>query len=271
MAKHRIALGISYQGQAYSGWQIQVDRPTVQAQVEAALSQFVTVPTQVVCAGRTDTGVHAVNQIVHLDTDATRSDNSWVRGVNSFLPVDIRIKWAKEVDADFHARFDAEERTYLYVLRSHPVQSAILHGLVGWYHLPLDLELMQEAANHLVGEHDFTSFRSSECQAHSPIRTIHQLQIKKQGNLFVFSVKGNAFLHHMVRNIIGSLVYVGKGKYKPEYMLELLERRDRKYAAPTFMADGLYLSHIHYPKKSGINELIPELDIADSLSSILDA
>ncbi|CAM5209158.1 tRNA pseudouridine(38-40) synthase TruA [Oligella ureolytica] len=271
MAKHRIALGISYQGQNYFGWQVQTDRPTVQAQVEKALSQFITVPTQVVCAGRTDTGVHAVNQIVHLDTDATRSDNSWVRGVNSFLPPDIRIKWAKEVAADFHARFDAEERTYLYVLRNHPVHSAILQGLVGWFHLPLDLQKMQEAANYLVGTHDFTSFRSSECQAHSPIRTIHHLTVQKQGNLFVFSIKGNAFLHHMVRNIVGCLVYVGKGKYKPEYMAELLELRDRKYAAPTFMADGLYLSHIHYPTKTGINELIPEVDVADSLSVILNA
>ena len=271
MAKHRIALGISYQGQLYSGWQVQKVQPTVQAEVEVALSKFITVPTQVVCAGRTDTGVHAINQVVHLDTDATRSDSSWVRGVNSFLPPDIRIKWAKEVDADFHARFDAELRSYLYVLRCHPVHSAILKGLVGWFHLPLDLQKMQEAANHLIGEHDFSSFRSSECQAHSPIRTIHHLQIKKQGNLFIFSVKGNAFLHHMVRNIIGSLVYVGKGKYQPDYMVELLELRDRKYAAPTFMADGLYLAHIDYPKKSGINELIPELDMADSLSYLLDA
>lgn len=271
MAKHRIALGISYQGQNYFGWQVQADRPTVQAEVEKALSQFITVPTQVVCAGRTDTGVHAINQIVHLDTDATRSDNSWVRGVNSFLPADIRIKWAKEVDPEFHARFDAEERTYLYVLRNHSVHSAILQGLVGWFHSPLDLEQMQEAANYLVGTHDFTSFRSSECQAHSPIRTIQHLHIQQQGNLLVFSIKGNAFLHHMVRNIIGCLVYVGKGKYQPNYMAKLLELRDRKYAAPTFMADGLYLSHIRYPKKSGINDLIPELDMTDSLSYLLNA
>lgn len=271
MAKHRVVLGISYQGQNYYGWQVQVDRATVQAEVEAAVSQFITTPTQVVCAGRTDTGVHAINQVVHLDTDATRSENSWVRGVNSFLPPDVRIKWAKHVAPDFHARFDAEERTYLYVLRNHPVHSAILKGLVGWFHLPLDLEHMREAAQYLVGQHDFTSFRSSECQAHSPIRTIHHLHIRKQGNLFIFSIKGNAFLHHMVRNIIGSLVYVGKGKYRAEYMSELLALRDRKYAAPTFMADGLYLSHIHYPEKSGINELIPELDMDDGLSYVLDA
>ncbi|NLJ51257.1 MAG: tRNA pseudouridine(38-40) synthase TruA [Alcaligenaceae bacterium] len=271
MAKHRIALGISYQGQAYSGWQAQTDRATVQTAVESALSKFITVPTQVVCAGRTDTGVHAIHQVVHLDTDASRSDNSWVRGVNSFLPPDIRIKWAREVTSDFHARFDAEARTYIYVLRCHPVHSAILEGLVGWYHLPLSLELMQEAATHLVGVHDFSSFRSAECQAHSPIRTINYLDIKKQGNLFVFSIQGNAFLHHMVRNIIGSLVYVGKGKHKPEFMAELLELKDRKFAAPTFMAAGLYLAHIHYPEKSGINDLIPELAVTDSLSFILDA
>ncbi|MDO5667241.1 MAG: tRNA pseudouridine(38-40) synthase TruA [Alcaligenaceae bacterium] len=271
MAKHRIALGISYQGQQYSGWQIQSNRATVQGAVEAALGEFITTPTQVVCAGRTDTGVHAINQVAHLDTDATRSDNSWVRGVNAFLPPDIRIKWAKEVAPDFHARFDAEARTYVYILRCHPVQSAVLSGLVGWYHLPLDLVQMQEAAQHLLGEHDFSSFRSSECQAHSPIRTIHHLDIQQQGNLFVFSVKGDGFLHHMVRNIVGSLVYVGKGKYQAEYMRELLAHRQRKFAAPTFMADGLYLAHIHYPKNSGINDLIPELNVADSLSYLLDA
>lgn len=271
MAKHRIALGISYQGQNYSGWQIQAERATVQGIVEAAVSRFITTPTQVVCAGRTDTGVHAVNQVVHLDTEATRSDQSWVRGVNSFLPPDIRVKWAKEVAADFHARFDAQARTYLYVLRNHAVHSAIFEGLVGWYHLPLDLEQMQEAAQCLLGQHDFSSFRSSECQAHSPIRTIYHLDIQKQGNLFIFSVKGDGFLHHMVRNIVGSLVYVGKGKYKPEYLTELLAHRQRKFAAPTFMADGLYLAHIEYPKNSGINDLIPECTVADSLSYLLDA
>lgn len=271
MAKHRIALGISYQGQAYSGWQIQNNRATVQGEVEAALSKFLTTPIQVVCAGRTDTGVHAINQVVHLDTDATRSDNSWVRGVNTFLPPDIRIKWAKEVAPDFHARFDAQARTYVYILRSHAVASAVLAGLVGWYHMPLDLKQMQEAAKYLLGEHDFSSFRSSECQAHSPVRTIYHLNIQKQGNLFIFSVTGDGFLHHMVRNIVGSLVYVGKGKYKPEYMTELLAHRQRKFAAPTFMADGLYLAHIAYPENSGISNLIPELDVADSLRYVLDA
>lgn len=271
MAKQRIALGVSYQGRAYSGWQIQQDRSTVQATVEEAVSQFITAPTRVVCAGRTDTGVHAINQVVHLDTEVSRSDNSWLRGINSFLPADVRIKWAKQVDNDFHARFCAGSRTYFYILRCHRVHSAILEGLVGWFHLPLSLEQMQEAANHLVGEHDFTSFRSSECQAHSPIRIIEHLEIQQQGNLFVFSIKGNAFLHHMVRNIIGSLVYVGKGNYKPDYMLELLARRDRKYAAPTFMADGLYLAHIHYPEYKAINDLIPEFNINDCLSYVLDA
>ena len=271
MAKHRIALGISYQGQAYSGWQVQSNQSTIQEAVETALTKFITEPTQVVSAGRTDTGVHAINQVVHLDTDATRSDNSWVRGVNSFLPPDIRIKWAKEVAPDFHARFDAQARTYVYILRNHAVQSAVLKGLVGWYHMPLNLEKMQEAAQLLLGEHDFSSFRSSECQAHSPVRTIHHLHIQKQGNLFIFSVKGDGFLHHMVRNIVGSLVYVGKGKHEPTYMTELLAHRQRKYAAPTFMADGLYLAHIDYPKKSGINELMPEVDVADSLSYLLNA
>ncbi|KGF31808.1 tRNA pseudouridine(38-40) synthase TruA [Oligella urethralis] len=271
MAKHRIALGISYQGQAYSGWQIQSERATVQGAVEAALSQFITTPTQVICAGRTDTGVHAINQVVHLDTDASRSDNSWVRGVNAFLPPDIRIKWATEVAADFHARFDAKARTYIYILRNHPVASALLNGLVGWFHLPLDLKQMQAAATYLVGTHDFSSFRSSECQAHSPIRTIYDLSIRQQGHLFIFTVRGDGFLHHMVRNIVGSLVYVGKGKYQPEYMAEILAHRARKYAAPTFMADGLYLAHIAYPNHSGINHLMPELTLAESLNHLLNA
>lgn len=271
MAKHRIALGISYQGQAYSGWQAQSDRATVQTTVEAALEQFITVATPITCAGRTDAGVHAINQVVHLDTDATRSQNSWVRGVNSFLPPDIRIKWAKEVSADFHARFDAEERTYLYVLRSAPVHSALLQGLVGWFHLPLSLERMQAAAEHFLGEHDFSSFRSSECQAHSPIRTINSFQIEQQGNLFVFTIKGNGFLHHMIRNLVGTLVYVGKGKFEPGFMPELLARRARQYGAPTFMADGLYLAHIRYAEHTGINDIMPEFNTQKSLDFLLDA
>ena len=231
----RIALGLSYDGQHWHGWQTQPGGLTIQDALETALRQFLAAPAvATICAGRTDAGVHALQQVVHLDTQAVRRDESWVRGLNALLPDSVAVQWACAVSDDFHARFDARTRTYFYVLRSAPVRSPILHGRVGWVHDRLDDTAMRQAAALLVGEHDFSAFRSSECQAASPVRTLQALEIRRTGDFLVFEFRANAFLHHMVRNLMGVLVMV-------------LQERDRRRAAPTFMADGLYLAHADYP------------------------
>lgn len=246
----RIVLGVQYDGAPWRGWQTQPDGCTVQDRLEAALKSFSLQKIDTVCAGRTDTGVHALEQVVHIDTTLTRDMNSWVRGVNAFLPPSIVVRWAKELPIDtemgFHARFSASARQYQYVLYNHPVRSPLLAARAGWVFRPLTLERMQEAADHLLGEHDFSAFRSSQCQAHSPVRTMHAIQIEQRGELFLFTVKANAFLHHMVRNIMGSLIMVGMGNQSPAWMKTVLEGRDRTFAAPTFMPDGLYLAKIDY-------------------------
>ncbi|GAA4418350.1 tRNA pseudouridine synthase A [Advenella faeciporci] len=249
----RIALGVAYNGTPYYGWQTQPNGQTVQDKLEAALRQFTTQATSTICAGRTDTGVHALSQVVHIDTQAVRRDESWVRGLNALLPDSISVRWAKEVAPDFNARFSACSRTYVYVLRNERILSPHWVGRAGWDFHPLNLEAMCKAAEHLVGTHDFSSFRSSQCQAASPVRTLELLRIEKQGTFIVFTLKANAFLHHMVRNIIGSLVYVGKGRFPSEWVASLLQEKDRKFAAPTFMSDGLYLAHVDYPEEYGLN------------------
>lgn len=245
----RIALGIQYDGAPWQGWQTQLSRNTVQDRLEAALRRFTTEEISTVCAGRTDSGVHALEQVVHFDTNAERENFSWVRGVNSFLPPSIAVRWACEASGGpdgFHARFSASARTYQYLLYNHPVRSPLLAGRTGWAFHPLDVDAMQLAAQALLGKHDFSAFRSIECQARTPVRTMHDLQVQRHGNMVVFTIKANAFLHHMVRNIVGSLIFVGKGRKPPEWLGEVLKGADRSVAAPTFMPDGLYLVKIDY-------------------------
>jgi tRNA pseudouridine38-40 synthase len=245
----RIALILEYNGSHYCGWQSQAAGCSVQDVLESAVSKIACCKIRVITAGRTDAGVHALYQVVHFDVPVQRPINAWVRGVNAHLPKNIAVLWASEVTLDFHARYSATERRYLYFLLNHPVRSGLYHQRVGWFHQPLDLQKMQAAANLLIGQHDFSAFRAAECQAKSPIRTLNKLEISCQGNIFIFELCADAFLHHMVRNIIGCLVYVGKEKYSPEWMQTLIEGRDRANAAPTFSAAGLYLAGVNYDPK----------------------
>jgi tRNA pseudouridine38-40 synthase len=248
----RIALGIEYDGSRWRGWQKQPDGHTLQNQLENALYQFTRTPIATTCAGRTDAGVHALEQVVHLDTEIDRDPFSWVRGVNSFMDGSIAVRWACEVPGGvngFHARSSATARRYRYILYNHPIRSPLLKKRAGWIFRPLSLEPMKEAARCLLGEHDFSAFRAAECQAVSPVKTMKRISIEQHGDLFVFTFEASAFLHHMVRNIVGSLVYIGKGDYEPQWFEALLLGRDRKKAAPTFMPDGLYLAKVIYDKK----------------------
>jgi tRNA pseudouridine38-40 synthase len=242
----RIALGLEYEGSAFCGWQSQPGGCGVQDHLEAALSRFADVAVSVVAAGRTDTGVHALAQVVHFDTAAAREPEGWVRGPNSLLDPRLRVLWAKEVPARFHARFSARSRTYRYLLLNEPVAPATLAGRVGWFHRELDAQAMRQAAGVLLGEHDFSSFRDSQCQAKSPVRALHEAQVERIGNIVAFTFRADAFLHHMVRNLVGALVYVGAGRQPVAWMGELLAARDRRLAAPTFAPDGLYLVAIEY-------------------------
>jgi len=266
----RIALGVAYNGTPYYGWQTQPNGQTVQDKLEAALRQFTTQATPTICAGRTDTGVHALSQVVHIDTQAVRRDESWVRGLNALLPGSISVRWAKEMPPAFNARFSARSRTYVYVLRNERIMSPHWVGRAGWDFHPLNLDAMRKAAEYLVGTHDFSSFRSSQCQAASPVRAMELLKIEKQGAFIVFTLKANAFLHHMVRNIIGSLVYVGKGRYPSDWVESLLGEKNRKFAAPTFMSDGLYLAQVDYPEEYGLNSF-SQFDINHPLHSLLQS
>ncbi len=250
----RIALGVEYDGSRFCGWQTQPQGCAVQDALERALAQVASGPVDTVCAGRTDAGVHALDQVVHFDTAAERPETAWVRGVNALLPSVCAVNWSRRVADDFHARYSAVARCYRYLLLNHPVRPAADAERVGWFHLSLDLEKMQRAARLLIGEHDFSAFRSAECQARTPVRTLMQLDVARRGEYVVFDLRANAFLHHMVRNIVGCLVYVGKGKYPPEWLGEVLAGRDRKRAAPTFDAAGLYLSRAVYEAHWGFPE-----------------
>lgn len=251
----RVALGIEYDGSSYTGWQSQPDGKTVQDVLQLALSKISGESVTVIAAGRTDTGVHALEQVVHFDTRAIRPLSAWVRGVNALLPTSVAVLWAHPVDDEFHARFSACARSYSYYLYCRPVRSAVQHGKVGWYHQKLDVALMREAAACLVGEHDFSAFRASQCQAKSPIKTLTRLSVQQSGDMLAFDLTANAFLHHMVRNIVGCLVYVGKGKHPPHWLRQVLEGRERNIAAPTFSPDGLYLRRISYDEKWGLPQL----------------
>jgi len=237
----RVALGISYVGSSYHGWQSQIDGQTVQDHLERALTSFAAAETiKTVCAGRTDTGVHALMQVVHFDTHLQRPASSWVRGTNRYLPDDISVQWAQEVEPSFHSRFSAIRRRYAYIVLESPTRPALEHGRVGWVHYPLELEPMEQAAKILVGEHDFSSFRASACQALSPIKQLYDVRISRKGAYWRFDFEGNAFLHHMVRNIMGCLLAVGQGRQPSEWMSHVLAAKSRKAAAPTFSANGLY-------------------------------
>lgn len=250
----RIALGVQYIGTGWNGYQKQPERHTVQDRLEIALEKFACVPLATTCAGRTDAGVHAIEQVVHFDTELDRPPQSWVRGVNAFLPESIVVRWAavvepSEGEQEFHARFSARSRTYHYVLYNHPTPSALLAKRAGWVFRPLDVERMREGARHLIGTHDFSSFRASGCQANTPVKDMHEVNIERHGDIIVFTLRASAFLHHMVRNIVGSLVYIGTGRNEPDWMREVLEARSRDAAAPTFMPDGLYFAKIEYDPK----------------------
>ncbi|GAA5234122.1 tRNA pseudouridine(38-40) synthase TruA [Verticiella sediminum] len=243
----RIALGLGYDGAPWLGWQTQPGGRTVQDMLENAIEAFVGTRVGTVCAGRTDTGVHAAMQIVHLDAPVERAPVAWVRGLNAHLPASIAVRWAQPVPDDFHARFSATARGYVYLLLVDPVRSPLWAGRAGWSFRPLDEHAMRAAAQPLLGEHDFTSFRSSQCQAASPVRTLQRLDIARRGRFLVFSLRANAFLHHMVRNLIGSLVYVGQGRRPASWPGEVLHARNRSLAAPTYAAGGLYLTEVEYP------------------------
>ena len=242
----RLALGVSYRGGAYHGWQSQADGNTVQDRVEQALSRFGDRPVRCMCAGRTDTGVHAVGQVIHIDTDLIREPISWVRGSNRYLPSDIAIQWCRPVPDSFHSRNSAQGRRYVYVLLESAVRPAIESGSVGWSFRPLDEASMKAAAQGLVGEHDFTAFRSSECQAASPVKTMRSISITRHGAYWRFEFDANAFLHHMVRNLMGCLVAVGSGARNTAWLNDVLVSRDRRKAAATFSASGLYFIGPYY-------------------------
>lgn len=246
----RIAFGVEYLGTDFFGWQNQPHARSVQGCIEAALSKVANHPVAVVCAGRTDTGVHAVGQVIHADVIAQRSLRGWVLGTNSHLPKDISLLWAKAVDDDFHARFSAIARHYRYLILNRLTRPALLAQKVAWEHRPLQLDLMQQAANYLIGTHDFTSYRTVACQAKSPIRTISQLTIYRHQidpEQIVIDICANGFLHHMVRNIVGVLIPIGCGEQSPQWAQTVLEARDRRQGGITAPAGGLYLYGVDYP------------------------
>jgi tRNA pseudouridine38-40 synthase len=242
----RVAVGIEYDGSGFAGWQSQPQGNTVQDAVERALAKIAGVPVRVTCAGRTDAGVHALAQVAHFDVDVRRPATAWVRGVNTYLPPAVAVRWSRQVAADFHARFAARSRSYRYVLLNRPVRPALMNGRVGWFHHPLDVDRMRAAAACLLGEHDFTSFRAMECQAKSPVKVMQHVAIERDGDEIVFEFRASAFLHHMVRNLVGSLVFVGKGVRPAEWLADLLAARNRSLAAPTFDPAGLYFAGVEY-------------------------
>ncbi len=265
MELKRIALGVQYDGAAWHGWQTQPAGGTVQDTLEAALKRFTLTDIATTCAGRTDAGVHALEQVVHFDTALDRELFSWVRGVNAFLPPSIAVRWACEVPGEhdgFHARFSAAARTYHYVIYNHPVRAPLLAGKAGWVFRPLDIELMRAGAAHLLGRHDFSAFRAAECQAKSPVKTMREITINGRGSLIIVTLTADAFLHHMVRNIVGTLIVVGNGNQPPQWVKEILEGKDRSRAAPTFMPDGLYLAKIAYDPKWGLPQETAQLGLS---------
>ena len=256
----RLALAISYNGQAYQGWQSQLSGLTVQDKLEAALGKFTEQRVSTLCAGRTDAGVHGLMQVIHFDTVLDRATASWVRGTNAFLPRDIAVEWAQVVPREFHCRASALSRRYAYILLESPVRPSVDAGRVGWALRALDMNAMQAAAAHLLGEHDFSSFRAAACQAMSPVKTIERIDISRRGAYWRFEFEANAFLHHMIRNIMGCLITVGQHKQPPDWVREVLFERNRIAAAPTFSPDGLYFLGPRYAPHWGLPDRTPAYD-----------
>ncbi len=249
----RIALGIEYDGRDFKGWQLQrTGVRTVQGELEAALAQVAAHPVRLGCAGRTDTGVHAIGQVVHFDTAAERQPRNWVLGCNTNLPADIAVHWARPVAEDFHARFLACARSYRYLILNRPTRSSLLHRRVTWVHRPLDARRMHVAAQALIGTHDFSSYRALGCQAKSPVRTLHRLRVQRHGDLIELQVHADAFLHHMIRNIAGVLIAIGRGERPEDWAAEVLQRRDRTQGGVTAPPDGLYFERVWYPDTHAI-------------------
>jgi tRNA pseudouridine38-40 synthase len=244
----RIALGLQYDGSVFYGWQSQIGLPTVQSAVESALSEIANEKIRVFCAGRTDAGVHACNQVIHFETNTHRELYTWIKGTNRFLPKHVSVNWAQAVDDKFHARHKASARTYCYVIYNHPIRSAILADKVSLFHSPLDIERMKSGAAILVGEHDFSSFRAAKCDAKSPIKKVHYIHITQHKKFIFIEIKANAFLHHMVRNIVGTLFTIGSAVQPPEWMHQVLMTKDRQAAAVTAPAAGLYFLKVDYPE-----------------------
>lgn len=247
MAKY--ALGIEYAGNAYSGWQRQAHASSIQQHLEAAIGFVANHPVKLVCAGRTDAGVHAIEQVAHFDTEAQRDNRAWLLGSNCRLPRDIRLKWVIPVEQDFHARFSALARIYRYIIFNSAVPGALFYGRVSYEYKPLDVEKMHQAAQILLGEHDFSAFRAAGCQAKTSSRNIHEISVSRQGDLIYLDIKANAFLYHMVRNIAGSLMAVGKGEQSYEWFVDVFSSKDRNRADVTASADGLYFLRAHYPDR----------------------
>ena len=251
---------MAYDGRRFHGWQSQPDGQTVQDHLEAALSAFADTPVSTVCAGRTDAGVHAFNQVVHVDAPVDRDPFSWVRGTNRYLEADVGVQWCRPVPAEFHARNGARGRRYRYLLLESAVRPALEAQRCGWVFRPLDGEAMREAAVLLLGEHDFSAFRAAACQALSPVKTLRAIDIRRQGAYWRFDFDANAFLHHMVRNLMGCLVAVGTGARPPAWVAEVLASRRREVAAPTFAADGLYFVGPYYDAALELPEHTPAMD-----------
>ncbi len=253
----RIALGVEYDGSVFCGWQRQVQPETVQQHVETALSHVANEPVTVICAGRTDTGVHAIEQVIHMETTVQRDSRAWVLGGNTHLPPQISLMWAMSVAENFHARFSAIRRRYQYVILNRPVRPTYLHKRVTWAYLPMDELRMAEAAQLLVGEHDFSSYRAVACQASSPVRTIYQLDVTRRDGLIYIDIEANGFLHHMVRNIAGVLMKIGAGAQSPVWARQVLEYRNRRQGGVTARPDGLYLAQVTYPTIFNLPHLPP--------------
>ena len=254
MTTRRYAVGVEYDGHGFVGWQVQKDGRSVQSSLEAALSRVADHHVPVVGAGRTDSGVHATCQVAHFDTTAVRREREWILGANTHLPMEAAVRWLREVPVDFHARYSAEARSYTYVILNRRYRSPLARHRAAWIHRPLDHEAMADAAQALVGEHDFTSFRAAGCQSRTPVRRLHEVAVTRDEDVVRIDVTGNAFLHHMVRNIAGSLMRVGKGEETTSWVGELLAARDRTLAGMTAPPEGLYLTRVHYAQELGLPE-----------------